>query len=138
VFKKIMTPVDLAHQGDLKKALQCTADLAKHYGAEVVYVGVTAATPSSTAHNPEEYSEKLDAVAKDQADQHGINATAKTVVSHDPSTDVDDALLRSVKDTGADLVVMASHVPNVLDYIWPSNGGKMAEHAKCTVMVVRS
>jgi len=138
VFKKIMTPVDLAHEGDLKKALECTADLAKHYGAEVVYVGVTAATPSATAHNPEEFSEKLDAFAASQAEAHGIRAAADTVVSHDPTTDVDDALLKAVRDTGADLVVMASHNPSVLDYIWPSNGGKMAEHADCTVMVVRS
>jgi len=50
---------------------------------------------------------------------------------------VDDALLKASRDTGADLVVMASHMPSVLDYIWPSNGGKIAEHAKCSVMVVR-
>ena len=138
MFKKIMTPVDLAHKGDLKKALACTADLAKHYGAEVVYVGVTAATPGPTAHNPREFADKLEAFAKAEADEHGIKAAAETVISHDPATDVDDALLKAVKETGADLVVMASHVPNVLDYIWPSNGGKIAEHAKCTVMVVRS
>ena len=137
MFKKIMTPVDLAHKGDLKKALACTADLAKHYGAEVVYVGVTAATPGPTAHNPREFADKLEAFAKAEADEHGIKAAAETVISHDPATDVDDALLKAVKETGADLVVMASHVPNVLDYIWPSNGGKIAEHAKCTVMVVR-
>lgn len=137
VFKKIMTPVDLAHKGDLDKALECTADLARHYGAEVVYVGVTAATPSATAHNPQEFGDKLEAFVADQAERHGIEATADTVVSHDPTTDVDDALLKAVKETGADLVVMASHVPSVLDYIWPSNGGKIAEHADCTVMVVR-
>ena len=54
MFKKIMTPVDLAHQGDLKKALSVTADLAKHYGASVVFVGATSPSPSSTAHSPEE------------------------------------------------------------------------------------
>lgn len=137
MFKKIMAPVDLAHQGHLEKALKCTSDLAKHYGAEVVFVGVTAATPSATAHNPAEYAVKLDEFAKAQAAEHGIIASAVPVVSHDPTTDVDDALLKATKDTGADLVVMASHLPNVLDYIWPSNGGKIAEHAKCSVFVVR-
>ena len=137
VFKKIMAPVDLAHSGHLEKALQCTADLAKHYGAEVVYVGVTAPTPSATAHNPAEYAEMLSAFAAAQSSKHGINASADPVISHDPTTDVDDALLRATRDTGADLVVMASHIPNVLDYVWPSNGGKIAEHAKCSVFVVR-
>ncbi|NND41526.1 MAG: universal stress protein, partial [Silicimonas sp.] len=56
----------------------------------------------------------------------------------DPTTEVDDALVRAIDETGADLVVMASHVPNVMDHIWPSKGGKQAQHAKCSVMVVRS
>ncbi|MDR9394800.1 universal stress protein [Roseovarius sp. SYSU LYC5161] len=137
MFKKIMTPVDLVHKGDLDKALQCSADLARHYGAEVVYVGVTASTPSSLGHNPKEYGEKLSAFAADQAEKHGIKTTADTVVCHDPATDVDDALLKTIGDIGADLVVMQSHMPNVLDYIWPSNGGKLAEHAKVSVLVVR-
>ena len=137
LFKKIMTPVDLAHQNHLERALQCTADLAKHYGAEVIYVGVTAATPSALAHNPAEYAEKLKAFAAEQADKHGISASSDPVFSHDPTTDVDDALLKATHDTGADLVVMASHMPSVLDYIWPSNGGKIAEHATCSVFVVR-
>ena len=49
------------------------------------------------------------------------------------------ALLRSLRlsGTGADLVVMQSHVPGLMDYIWPSNGGKVAGHAKCSVLVVR-
>jgi nucleotide-binding universal stress UspA family protein len=138
MFKTIMTPVDLRHLGDLEHALQVSADLAKHYGAEVHYVGVTSPSPSSLGHNPEEYGEKLTAFAEEQASKHGIKATADTVVSHDPSTDVDDSLMKAIGTTGADLVVMQSHMPNLMDYIWPSNGGKIAEHAKCSVMVVRT
>ncbi|MFT7147405.1 MAG: nucleotide-binding universal stress UspA family protein [Yoonia sp.] len=138
MFKKIMTPVDLMHLGSLEKALRCTADLAKHYGAEVVYVGVTAPSASATAHNPSEYAGKLNAFAAAQADQHGISTSADTVISNDPTVDLDNALLKALDDTGADLVVIASHVPNVLDYVWPSNGGKIAEHGKCSVFVVRS
>ena len=137
MFKKIMTPVDLAHKGDLAKSLAVAADLAKQYGAEVVYVGATTPTPSSTAHNPAEYKDKLMAFAAEQAGAHGINATADMVMAHDPTTDIDDVLIRAVKDEGVDLIVMQSHMPNILDYIWPSNGGKVAEHAKCSVFVVR-
>ena len=137
MFRKIMTPVDLGHLGDLQKALQVSADLARHYDAEVVYVGVSAAAPSATAHNPAEFKARLAAFAEEQAQTHSIKTTADPVLSHDPTTDVDDALLKATRDTGADLVVMASHMPGILDYIWPSNGGKIAEHAKCSVMVVR-
>jgi nucleotide-binding universal stress UspA family protein len=59
VFKHIMVPVDLAHEGRLDRALDVAADLAAHYGARVTYVGVTVPQPSSVAHNPEEFAEKL-------------------------------------------------------------------------------
>ncbi len=137
MFNKIMVPVDLAHRNDLDKALTCAADLAGHYDAEVVYVGVTSSTPGQLAHNPAEFKVKLDAFAAEQAEAGGIRASADTIVSHDPKSDIDDKLLGASRDIGADLVVMQSHMPNVLDYVWPSNGGKLAEHAKCSVMVVR-
>jgi len=137
MFKKIMTPVDLAHRGDLKKALAVTADLAKHYGAEVVFVGATSPTPSSVAHTPEEYKKKLLDFASEQGSENGFEATADVVIAHDPTTDVDDVLLKAVRESGADIVVMQSHMRNIRDYVWPSNGGKIAEHAKCSVFVVR-
>ncbi len=138
MFKRIMAPVDLAHVDRLGTALDCAADLAKHYGVPIVYVGVTSSAPSNLAHNPEEFGQKLGAFAAQEAAKHGVDASVHTAIAHDPTTEIDDALMRAIGDTGADLVVMASHVPNVMDYIWPSNGGKLAEHAKCSVMVVRA
>ncbi|MBD3679197.1 MAG: universal stress protein [Rhodobacteraceae bacterium] len=137
MFSKIMIPVDLAHEETLEKALKCGADMARNYSAPVVYVGVTSTTPSKTAHTPEEFGEKLSAFAARQADQHGIDGRSHVAIAHDPTTEIDDALLKAVTETGADLVVMASHIPNLMDYVWPSNGGKIAEHAKASVLVVR-
>ena len=137
MFKKIMTPVDLAHTGDLEKSLECAADLAKQHDAEIVFVGVTASAPSELAHNPKEFADKLDAFAKQQADRHSINASATVSLSNDPITDVDDALLKAVDSTGADLVVMQSHLPKPTDVVWPSNGGKIASHSNVSVMLVR-
>ncbi|MBR9649714.1 universal stress protein [Thalassovita aquimarina] len=137
MFSKIMTPVDLAHAGRLQRALDCAADLAGHYGAELVYVGVTAETPGPLGHNPEEYAERLNAFVAEQAKAHGIKASAHAMAAHDPTTDLDDNLFKAIDETGADLVVMQSHIPNFTDYIWPSNGGKLASHAKVSVMVVR-
>jgi len=137
MFQKIMCPVDLAHRDTLDRALTCAADLGRHYGCPVVYVGVTSTAPGKVAHTPEEFGQKLEAFVEDEARRRGVSGEAHVAIAHDPTTEVDDALMRAIADTGADLVVMASHVPNVLDYIWPSNGGKLAEHAKCSVMVVR-
>lgn len=137
MFSKIMVPVDLAHKEKLVKGLQCGADLAKHYGAEVIMVGVTADTPGSVAHTPEEYRTKLDAFAADFGASNSVKASGKAIVVNDPAIDLDSILLKAVEETGADLVVMASHVPGIKEYIWPSNGGKIAGHAAASVMVVR-
>ena len=137
MFSNILAPVDLAHVQDLRKALNCAGDLARHYGAEVTYVGVTASAPSDVAHNEREYAEALAAFAAAEGARHGVTVHSRPMHSNDPVTDVDDALLRAVQETGADLVVMQSHAPSILDYLWPSNGGKLAEHAPCSVMVVR-
>lgn len=137
MFQKIMVPVDMAHRDRLRRSLDVAADLARHYDIPVAYVGVTAGVPGPVAHSPEEFRGKLDAFALEEAARHGIKAAGHMAIAHDPVTEVDDALMRAIGETGADLVVMASHVPNILDYVWPSNGGKLAEHAKCTVMVVR-
>ncbi|MDQ2092971.1 universal stress protein [Rhodalgimonas zhirmunskyi] len=137
MFSRIMVPVDLAHTSDMERALTCASDLAKLYGAEVVYVGVTSTTPGASGHNPKEFGERLAAFAMEHAGAEGVGTHAHVAISHDPATELDDALMKAVKDTGADLVVMASHLPNLTDYIWPSNGGKIAAHAKCSVMVVR-
>ncbi|WP_416898897.1 MAG: universal stress protein [Minwuia sp.] len=137
MFSKIMVPVDLAHADALQKALETAADLARHYDAPVCYVGVTSTAPGSVAHNPTEYAQKLDAFADAQGDAHGHRTDSKVVVSHDPATDLDDALLKTIGEVGADLVVMQSHMPNITDYVWPSNGGSIASHSKASVFLVR-
>ena len=138
MFVRIMAPVDLGHIDQLRHALDCAADLAAHYNVPVTYVGVTASGPGSMARNPEEFDKKLTAFVKEQADSHGVDATAHTVAVNDPVTEIDDALIRAIDETGADLVVMGSHVPGLREYLWPSNGGKLAAHAKCSVMLVKS
>lgn len=137
MFKKIMVPVDLAHQGDLQKALTCAADLAGHYGAKIVYVGVTSTAPGQLAHNPAEFGQKLEAFAKSQAEAHGITAEARAYPSHDPTVDTDKTLLNAIHELGADLVVMASHVPGVTDYLWAGHGATISAHSDVSVFLVR-
>ena len=132
-----MVPVDLAHVDRLDRALACAADLARQYGSVVVYVGVSAATPSSLAHTPAEFADLLTAFARRQSTEQGIQTESHAMTSRDPAVDLDPTLLKAVDETKADLVVIASHIPNITDHIWPSNGGTLASHAKISVMVVR-
>ena len=137
MYTKIMVPVDLVHLDALERALRTAADLATHYKIPVVYVGVTAETPTPVAHNPGEFAQKMDAFAKSQAAEHGIDTAGVGYASHDPAVDIDKTLLAAAEQTGADLIVMASHIPNLADHLWPSHGGHVASQAHASVFVVR-
>lgn len=137
MFTKIMTPVDLAHADKMDKALRVARDTAIEHGAELCLVGVTSSSPGKIAHTPEEYGQKLKAFAATQADQLGVPVTTHVIVSHDPSVQMDRELEAAVKHLNADLVVMATHLPNVADYLFTGHGAHMAAHSAASVFLVR-
>ncbi|MEH6575962.1 MAG: universal stress protein [Amphritea sp.] len=138
MYKKIMVPVDLLHIERLEKALVTASDLSKLYGIPVCYVGVAAALPSLIAHNPDEFTLKMELFGKTQADKYDLkNVTTAAYISHDPAVDLDNTLMKAAEDIGADLVVMASHVPGLVEHIFASNAGYLASYAKVSVFVVR-
>lgn len=137
MFRKILIPIDLGHVDKLEKAVATGAHLARQDKLPVVFAAVTSAAPGSVAHTPEEFRAKLDAFAKQKGSELGIVASGHAVFVHDPTIDLDQGLLKAVDETGADLVVMATHVPNLADHLWPSNGGRVASHADVSVLLVR-
>ena len=137
MFDHILVPVDLRHEEQMEKALTCAADLAKHYDADIHLLAVTSAAPSEVAHNIKEFQSKLDDFAKAQSEARGANFEAKAVVSHDPTADLGEVLVDQAKANNIDLVVMASHVPHIGDYIVQSNSGHLASHTEASVFIVR-
>ena len=137
MYKRIMVPVDLRHTEQLEKALATAADLASHYGASAVLVSVTAPPTSDVAHDPEEFVEKLNRFAAEQSRRYGVEFAAKTVLTPDPAVELNAALRDAIRFLGADLVVMASHVPTIWDYLISSHAGHLASHADVSVLVVR-
>ncbi|SDE04858.1 universal stress protein [Ruegeria marina] len=137
MFRKIVIPVDLAHAERLDRVLRIGADLARHYKAELCFLGVTTTTPGPVARTPEEFGQKLEAFAQEQSAQHGVTTSSIALVDHDPSVQLDRTLLEATENSGADLVVMATHLPNVTDYIWSGHGAYLATHSEASVMLVR-
>lgn len=137
MFNRIMVPVDLAHLGVLDKALTVAADLSRHYGAALCYVSVATSQPNEVAPSPEAYEQKLRAFAHEHAPDSGHEPTARVYHSADPVADLDDILVRAIGDVGADLVVMATHLPKHLDAVMPANGAVIAKHTDASVLLVR-
>lgn len=137
MFKKIMVPVDLRHVARLDRALQAAADLARLYSAGICYVSVTSTEPNELGHTPDEAARHFADWGRAEAERRGHAAETHMVVSHDPTVELDKALLDTVEELGADLVVMATHMPNVTDYIWASHGGTLALHSRASIMLLR-
>jgi len=138
MFKLIMVPVDLAHAEKLETAISTAIDLARHYRARLTIVAVTPPSPTSVAHNPQEFAGKLQEFADSRGQEAGIEIASKSIISHDPSIDLDDTLVKAGNEMGADLIVMSSHIPGLREHFWPSHGGRLASHARASVFLVRA
>lgn len=137
MYSKIMVPVDLAHVERLEKAISTAVDLARHYGIPISVVGVTAEAPTEVAHSPDEFAGKLRSFADGLSRAHGLEIGSASYPSHDPAVDLNQTLVAAAREQGADLIVMASHVPGLPEHVFASHAGAVASHAGASVFVVR-
>lgn len=137
MFSKIMVPVDLGHTDRLEKALAIAADLTKSYQAKAYLVGVTESAPTKIAPSPDDYAEVLSMFADECSEKLGVTFATHSEISHDIAVDLDHALTRAADTLNVDLIVMASHVPGLSEYVFASNAGYLASHAHISVFVVR-
>ncbi|MDT8450444.1 MAG: universal stress protein [Wenzhouxiangellaceae bacterium] len=139
MYSKIMVPVDLQHIEKIDKSLQCAAELAGIWDSVVCYVAVTGRVPNRVAPSPEKFEVEMNMFAHEQRDRFGIETEYKVVSSVDVPVELDDKILGAIDEIGADLVVMASHVPGVPDrlHLMSSNAAHIVRHADVSVFVVR-
>ncbi|MDT8438274.1 MAG: universal stress protein [Wenzhouxiangellaceae bacterium] len=139
MYSKIMVPVDLQHAEKIEKSLQTAAELARQWDATVCYVAVTGGVPNRVAKSPEEFEVELNLFAREHGERYGVSVEAHVVASVDVAVELDDKLLEAIDQVGADLVVMASHVPDVPDrlHLMSSNAAYIVHHSKVSVFVVR-
>ena len=140
MYSKILVPVDLEHADRLDKALATAAGLARSQDAELCFVAVCGKVPNRVAPDPERFAAELSLFAREQGDRFGVETSSLVKESNDPGADLDDKLLEAIDETGADLVVMASHIPGVADrlHLISSNAAWIVKHTEVSVFVVRS
>ena len=137
MYRHIGVPVDLAHRDLLDKALDTACALTSTFGARMTLFAVAGPAPGGAAHSPRELAEKLDALAVTLAGRSGQVVTTRVEVVGDPVADLDRALNRLFHELEVDLVIMASHIPGIRDYVFHSNAGFLASHTDLSVFVVR-
>ncbi len=140
MFKNFLVAVDLEHDTHNGGLLRVTSDMANAQGAQVHLLHVIRAAPAVVSQFlPKSYetmaSEKIEKdltalAAKVELDEGGATVSVRF-------GDVYQEILAYAKNIGADLIIVASHKPDVGDYLLGTTAARVVRHAACSVFVVR-
>ncbi|WP_306112919.1 MULTISPECIES: universal stress protein [unclassified Roseovarius] len=137
MFKQIMVPYDLSAREKCAKALKVAGDLARRHEAQMTLVSVGGGTNTLISHSADELERLLGAYAAQVSASEKVEVASRFYDVTDPRAEVDRILIEAIGDTGADLVVMASHHPGWVEYLINSHAGRVASRAQVSVFVVR-
>ena len=140
-MKTILLPVDIFHETGWEAALEHAVSLTRQHGAalHVLTVIPDYGMPMVASFFPKDFSSNALADAKEKlaafvAEQipDGIEVT-----SHVKHGNIYKEILTSADAIGADMIVMASHRPEMQDYLLGPNAARVVRHAKQSVAVIR-
>jgi nucleotide-binding universal stress UspA family protein len=140
MFKSILVPIDVAHRSSWQFALPQAIELAKAGGASLTVVTVV-----------RDLSLMLEGVHLGyQLEQMVTEAEGKLATILEPYRadglriradvrmgSISHEILAAARGHGADLILMASHRPEMRDYLIGPNAAHVAQHASCSVLVLR-
>ena len=141
MFKSILLPIDLSSKASWVKALPAALSMVRNYGAKLHVVSVLPDFGMTivSGYFKEGY--------EDQAMADFGRKLAEWVEENIPD-DVDvhphvlhgtisAEILRAAKKLSSDIIVLASHRPELSDYLLGPNAARVVRHASQTVLVVR-
>lgn len=136
MFSNILIPVDLADIARAKDNLKRASELIDEKG-KITLINVVEDIPSYVEFDlPENYAAKHVVTAQDHLENMVKTENIKAgfdILRGQPGA----TILNYVEETDADLIIMASHKPELMDYLIGSTAARVVRHAKCSVMVIR-
>ena len=140
MFKNILVAVDLEHGTHIGELLRTASDIANTHGAQVHLLTVVAAAPAVVSQFLPENYEKM-ASGKIENDLAALAAKVNLAEGAADSSvrfgDVYQEILAHADKIGVDLVIVASHKPNVGDFLLGTTAARVVRHASCSVLVIR-
>jgi nucleotide-binding universal stress UspA family protein len=141
MYTDIMLAVDLVHPETQSKAVQTAVSLCRAYGARLHVITVVPDYGMSIVggfftkgHEAEAIDRTNRALHEFVSEQIPNDIGLQHIVGHGT---IYKEILRFAEETGCDLIVMASHRPELGDYLLGPNAARVVRHASCSVMVVR-
>jgi nucleotide-binding universal stress UspA family protein len=141
MFKDILLPIDLGAVESSRKAVSTAIELSGAEGARIHVLAVVPGFGMSivSQYFPEDFEEKTLAEAAKQLEAFiaaniPSEITSQAIVA---SGTIYEEILRVAEEIGCDVIVMASHRPELRDYLLGPNAARVVRHANCSVLVVR-
>ncbi len=139
--KHILLPLDLHNLETQGEAVGIANKLSDTFGAKISLVTVIpdAGLSMVSAYLPEDFEAQTLERAKSDLESFAkrsfpADKTPKCYLAHGS---IYREILEVQEKIGADLIVMASHRPELADYLIGPNAARVVRHAPCSVMVVR-
>ena len=141
MFQKVLLAVDLNEESSWRRALPAALAQCRATGASLHIVAVVPDFGMSIVaqHFPKDFEGKALKTARQAlealiAREVPADIPAQAIVAHGT---IYREVLRSAKKIGADLIVMASHRPELKDYLLGPNTARVVRHFERSVLVVR-
>ncbi|WP_127104447.1 universal stress protein [Pararhodobacter zhoushanensis] len=136
MYTNIIVAVDLSH-GEAGKALIAKAEQLLDDGGVIRLLHVLEDVPTYIAAElPRDLNDRRQAEAKVELAllSDGKSASIQTEIRTGAAA---SQILQCADDTGADLIMIASHRPGLSDYFIGSTAARVVRHAQCSVLISR-
>lgn len=140
MFKSILVPIDLAQESSWRFTIPEAIEVAKAGNGRLTAMTVVrdiksmfegVALPFQLERAVADARRELAAIA-------GKFRTDAMVIEQEVRFgNIGREILAAAKDRSCDLILMASHRPEVVDYLIGPNAAHVARHAPCSVLVLR-
>ena len=141
MFRKILVPLDLEQSSSWEQALPTALELRAASGGELHVLSVVSVIEMSVvaSYFPADYETKMVESARERLSKLVAEAVPPevSVTEHVAQGSIYDTILKTAEKIDADLIVMASHRPELKDYLIGPNAARVVRHSKRSVLVVR-
>lgn len=141
MYQRILLAVDLNEVEAEARAIETAGTLAETFKAtlDVLTVIPDYGMPIVGGYFPENFHEKVVEEVEQRLEAFVAERFSKDIkvqehVGHGAAY---HSILDHAQKSGTDLIIMASHRPELKDYLLGPNASRVVRHAGCSVMVVR-
>lgn len=139
MYKEILLSVDLEDENSWKKALPTAVEYAKAFGSRIHVATVVPEFGMVRQYFPNDYEQKVKEAVKDKLHEFTAanipkDIAVQHVIAHGT---IYEEIIKAAEQVKADLIIMASHRPELGDFLLGPNAARVVRHSKRSVLVVR-